>query len=128
MQFNRYKYQQYPLWTLLPLLGKEGKLTEAQAKFLAPYRPYEELYDLQADPHEVENLAESPDHQNVLNDLRVRASTTGLRLMATRAKSPKIRRSSQHKQRICTTNIESAPDSQLSPEEYIKTWEQKLLE
>ena len=64
MQFNRYKHQQYPLWTLLPVLAKEGKLTDAQAKFLAPYRPYEELYDLQADPHEIDNLADSPDHRD----------------------------------------------------------------
>ena len=59
MQYNRYKEQQYPLWTLAPMLEQEGKLTTAQAKFVAKHRPYEELYDLDADPHEIENLVDS---------------------------------------------------------------------
>jgi N-sulfoglucosamine sulfohydrolase len=72
MQFNGYKYQQYPLWTLLPLLAKEGKLTEAQTKFLAPSRPYEELYDLNKDPHELKNIAGSSNHQDIMINLSAR--------------------------------------------------------
>lgn len=58
MQYNRYKEQQYPLWSLAPVLQRQGKLTPAQEKFLAPCRPYEELYDLAADPYEIDNLAD----------------------------------------------------------------------
>ncbi len=37
--------------------GSGGKLTAAQAKFFAPEKPREELYDSVADPHEIQNLA-----------------------------------------------------------------------
>ncbi len=48
---------------------KAGQLTPAQAHFWQP-RPAEELYDLQADPDEVVNLADSPAHRAVLERLR----------------------------------------------------------
>lgn len=46
-----------------------GELTQAQA---LPYgeRPGEELYDLHNDPHELVNLADDPDHRQVLIDMR----------------------------------------------------------
>lgn len=46
-----------------------GKLNEAQSKFWQT-KPYEELYDLRKDPDQVLNLATSPDHQNILSELR----------------------------------------------------------
>ena len=45
-------------------------LPAAAAKFLSPTKPTEELYDLKADPHELTNLAQSPEHQTVLERLR----------------------------------------------------------
>jgi uncharacterized sulfatase len=48
----------------------EGKLSEAQKLFFAPVKPREELYDVEADPHEIHNLAESPKHQAILKELR----------------------------------------------------------
>jgi arylsulfatase A-like enzyme len=70
LQANDYKQRQYPVWTLLPQLKAEGKLTPAQAFLCAPTMPREELYDLQGDPHEICNLAASPAHQAVLLRLR----------------------------------------------------------
>ena len=70
---NDYKARQYPLWTLLPKLDAEGKLTTpAQKLMTAPTMPAEELYDTQADPHETVNLAASsaPEHQAALARLR----------------------------------------------------------
>jgi uncharacterized sulfatase len=50
-------------------LHDEGKLTAAQDHFWKP-KPPEELYDLQRDPDEVNNLAASPEHQETLKTLR----------------------------------------------------------
>ncbi len=46
-----------------------GKLNEAQRKFWEP-KPAEELYDLQTDPDEVKNLANSPAHRQILERMR----------------------------------------------------------
>jgi len=45
-------------------------LTPVQLLFMAPEKPAEELYDLDADPYEVRNLAGSPEHQAVLARMR----------------------------------------------------------
>ena len=59
-----------PNFNLMRRLYAEGKLNAVQAKFLAPIKPAEELYDLQTDPFELNNLAESPEYKQVLTRLR----------------------------------------------------------
>lgn len=50
-----------------------GTLSELQRKLLfSPTRPEEELYALQADPWEMNNLAANPKHSSTLSDLRQR--------------------------------------------------------
>jgi N-sulfoglucosamine sulfohydrolase len=72
LAFNEYKEKQYPVWTLLPKLHAEGKLTPAQDFLCQPAMPEEELYDLQTDPWEIHNLAQSqkPEDQAQLKKLR----------------------------------------------------------
>jgi arylsulfatase A-like enzyme len=60
---------------VLTQLYREGKLTPAQAILVAPQRPPEELYDLQNDPHELTNLADSPAHKAVLAEMRSKLET-----------------------------------------------------
>lgn len=70
MQSNEYKERQYPVWNLLKQLDAEGKLGPLPKFLTAPTMPPEELYEVVADPHETVNLASSPEHQAVLQELR----------------------------------------------------------
>jgi arylsulfatase A-like enzyme len=56
-------------------LHAEGKLDAIQGRFWSEDRPPEELYDLENDPHEIDNLAERPEfekeltrHRKILED------------------------------------------------------------
>lgn len=70
MQPNPYKEGAYPTWNLVKQWNKEGKLTPQQALFASALKPIEELYDLQADPDEVHNLALEAGRHDTLQKLR----------------------------------------------------------
>ena len=73
LQTNDYKERSYPVWNLIKELGAAGKLTDWQKNFyLAPTMPPEELFDMDADPHSMNNLTAStkPEHQAALKRLR----------------------------------------------------------
>jgi N-sulfoglucosamine sulfohydrolase len=75
MQSNYYKELEYPGWLLMRELNRDGLLTEAQGQFVAPTRPEEELYDLDRDPSQLDNLAESQEHNEALTRLRAALAT-----------------------------------------------------
>jgi len=72
LQPNEYKQRQYPVWNLLKELAAQGKLDPVQAVLTAPTMPPEELFDLDRDPYEIENLVNStrPEHRAALKRLR----------------------------------------------------------
>jgi len=73
---NRYKEKCFLVKPLMRKLHATGKLTGPPADLMKPF-PREMLYDTQADPHEVRNLASSSDvaHQAALSRLRAALDT-----------------------------------------------------
>jgi len=70
LQANAYKEKSYPVWNLLKELHAASKLTPVQERLCAPTMPEEELYDLETDPHEIDNLASMPEHRATQERLR----------------------------------------------------------
>lgn len=64
----RYKMLAYTEWRKL---YREGKLNAVQKQFFER-RPPEQLFDVEADPHEVNDLSSDPKHADVLTALRKR--------------------------------------------------------
>ncbi|WDI41436.1 sulfatase family protein [Bremerella sp. P1] len=69
-QTSSYKDLQYPGMTVARVLKQRGKLEGPPAAFWTDTRPAEELYDLNADPDETNNVAGDPKYAKVLNSLR----------------------------------------------------------
>jgi len=71
---NRYKEKCFLVMPPMRDLHAQGKLTEPAANLMAAQGPSEELYDTEADPHEVRNLIDSSraEHREAL--LRLRAA------------------------------------------------------
>ncbi len=69
-QQNNYRYRQlaFAEWRHL---YRAGKLNKTQSQFFEPKRP-ELLFDVEADPHEVTDLASDPKYRDVLEDMRKR--------------------------------------------------------
>lgn len=65
----QYRLQQDMMKEILRLKD-EGKLNEKQMMWFRPTKPIEELYDVENDPDEFNNLADNPLYKNKLEELR----------------------------------------------------------
>jgi arylsulfatase A-like enzyme len=66
---NRYKDNK-PIIQAMRRLHATGKLNDAQSRIMATTRLTEELYDLEADPYELANLAGRAEHAATLQEMR----------------------------------------------------------
>ncbi len=69
LQYNRYKEGAYPVLAEMNILNLKGKLTPEQAAFFASTKPEIELFDLKADPFEVNNVADDPAYRAIKAEL-----------------------------------------------------------
>lgn len=67
---NNYRYKMLAFTEWRELWNK-GKLNATQSQFFKA-RPAEQLFDVSADPHEVNDLAADPKHASVVKDMRAR--------------------------------------------------------
>ncbi|PWE00309.1 sulfatase family protein [Marinilabilia rubra] len=68
-QYNAYKRNKYPTLVLMEVLKSQDKLRPEQLSFMSDFRPAEELYDLENDPYELNNLAASEDNIQIKKEL-----------------------------------------------------------
>ena len=68
-QYNNYKERSYPVLAQLNIMHMKGELTPEQSLFMASSKPEFELFDLEADPWELNNLADDPQYQEVKEQL-----------------------------------------------------------
>ena len=69
LQYNQYKENAYPVLAEMSIMYLKGELTPEQAAFFAPIKPKIELYDLQKDTFEVDNVADNPEYSSVKKEL-----------------------------------------------------------
>ncbi|MDF1816907.1 MAG: sulfatase [Verrucomicrobiales bacterium] len=128
MQHSGYKRSQYPVDTLMRVLHGEGKWA---APFMAVTRPEEELYDLKNDPHEMNNLAGLPGHQETLKSLRedldVWIEKTGDQGAVDESKTVDLQAVMREKRASYERNLQKrglAPD--ITDKQFLEAWEKEL--
>ena len=70
-----------PAVHIMRQLNEEGKLNEAQKSFFASTKPKEELYNLEEDPHQLNNLINDSRYMSVLQDLREKTKKFDLEMI-----------------------------------------------
>jgi len=130
-QFGCYKKQAYPELTVMQILHRQDKLTPEQAQFMAPTKPQEELFDLQQDPHELNNLAAQPNQEITLQKMRdilddwVRE--TGDCGETPEPEELKLQKDKQFQENYARVMERRGLSADTPDEEYLAWWEKELV-
>jgi len=71
-QFNSYKESAYPPLAMMNVMYMKGELNEVQALFMQPTKPDFELFCLDQDPYEIDNLSKKAEYQQVFESLKTK--------------------------------------------------------
>lgn len=129
-QLNAYKKNFYPVLTLMQVMYKNGELNEDQARFFSDYRPSEEFYDLTKDPYELHNLADSEEYETEKETLKNQLDRWLKKTdLGTYPEDPsEISYAKKLMQNKFKEHMEAkALSPNISDEDYLKYWEEKLL-
>ena len=129
-QFSAYKKANYPVLTQMQVFYREGKLDENQSLFMADKRPEEELYDVQADPHELRNLAFRSEYQGTL--MHYRTILDQWLADADYGVYPESEEDIAHAQELMKKNfkdemVKKGLKTNISDREFLAYWERLLL-
>ncbi|WP_111708269.1 sulfatase family protein [Lutibacter citreus] len=130
MQLTSYKKLQYPAFTLYKVLDKKGELKAPYNQFMTEKRPEFELYDLENDPNEFNNLSESKEHYKIQKRLFTELSSK-LELIEKNmlVETPEtIEKAKEGSHAFLVKGFAKKglkPDA--SDEEILKVWEKELL-
>ena len=129
-QWSSYKRLYYPGLLLMERFHHHDKLTPEQQQFFSAFKPPEELYDLQNDPHELYNLVDNRHYSSILNNMRNRLrdwiEQTGDDPEALPDIGFLVRLRSEKKKNYYDAVMKKR--GLYDPDEYIRWWEKQLFD
>ena len=132
MQLSSYKKLQYPAFTLYKVLHKKGALKHPYNQFMANTKPEIELYNLEEDPSEFNNLATTIEYQEIKQTL-FNTLKTNLKdfeknmILEDEATIAKAKESSKAYYIKALGRQKPQLQPNASDEEILKDWETRLL-
>jgi N-sulfoglucosamine sulfohydrolase len=128
--FSAYKKLQYPTLTLMEVMYANGELDAIQGNWFKPFRPAQELYNIEEDPYEINNLAYKPEYNHIVEEMHdelmrwvKQTSDQGQQL-----EDPRIaeRLDMAERERFSSVMRSRGLSENVNNEEYLRWWYHKL--